>query len=208
MNFETSLFGKSGIENMVRIKIFLFTCMQLAVTSGITAQQARQAIDFTEYQKWQKFDPLDWEDFKGSKPSEYQGDAGSVVKIKATPFIVKKKIQYNVYALFNKQKSWAQKRSPKLLKHEQLHFDIAELYARKIRKKIALLSNAGEDDLKVYNREIETLMQESNDFDRLYDTETLHGALLQQQLAWEEKVSKSLLDLEGFTEKKNIIRRK
>ncbi|MDN5217212.1 DUF922 domain-containing protein [Fulvivirgaceae bacterium BMA12] len=193
---------------MARVKIFLFTCIQLAMTSGVAAQEARQAVDFTVYQKWQKFDPLDWEDFKGAKPDEYQGDAGSVVKIKAIPFIVKKKIQYKVYALFNRKKSWAQKRSSKLLKHEQLHFDIAELYARKIRKKIAWLSNAGEDDLKVYNREIETLMQESNDFDRLYDAKTLHGALLRQQLVWEEKVSRSLRDLEGFKEKKNIIRRK
>ena len=185
--------------------IFLLITIPVMVTANLTAQQTKEPVDFKVYMEWQEFDPLDWEDFKGYRPDQYNGDAGSVVKIKAVPYIVRKKIKYDVYALFDKTKSWALERSPQLLKHEQLHFDIAELYARKIRKKILQLSGNKKNDLKTYNREIRKLLNESNEFDRLYDVETLHGSLTRKQKEWEHKVKQSLTSLKDFARKGNII---
>lgn len=191
---------------MDKISVILFLFAQLVMTTGLAAQQIKEPIDFRVYKEWKSFNPLEWEDFKGHRPDGYHGDAGTMVKIKAVPYLVKKKIKYDVYALFNKTKSWALERSPQLLKHEQLHFDIAELYARKIRKKILRLSLNKKNDLKVYNHEIRLLLKESNDFDRLYDVETLHGSLTRKQREWEEKVARSLAALEGFSRKGSIIR--
>lgn len=185
--------------------IFLIVIIAVTVTANLHAQQTKEPIDFKVYMEWQEFDPLDWEDFRGYRPDQYNGDAGSVVKIKAVPYIVRKKIKYDVYALFDKTKSWALERSPQLLKHEQLHFDIAELYARKIRKKILQLSGNKKNDLKTYNREIKKLLNESNEFDRLYDVETLHGSITRKQKEWELKVKQSLASLKDFARKGNII---
>lgn len=188
-------------------KLELLPCIifQILFASSLTAQKSPEPIDFNVYKEWRRFDPLEWEDFKGSRPDQYHGDAGTMVKIKAVPYLVKKKVKYHVYALFDKTNSWALEKSPQLLKHEQLHFDIAELYARKIRKKIQQLSGNRKNDLKVYNREIRKLLQESNDFDRLYDIETLHGSLLKKQKEWEIRVERALKALNDFTKKGTTV---
>src|SRR5688500_19580117 len=76
--------------------------------------------------EWNEFYKLTWEDFTGKRTESSIGDAGTVVSIKAKPYMVKNKVKYDVYAYFNRQKSWASDTSEELLKHEQLHFDIAE----------------------------------------------------------------------------------
>lgn len=154
---------------------------------------------------WNEFYKLQWHDFKGAPGEEARGDAGTVVLIKAKPFMVKKEIKYDVAALFNRNKSWARDHSPSLLAHEQLHFDIAELYARKIRRKIRELRNKGVNDVKTYNAAIEQLLIESNEVDRQYDIETLHGALSKKQAAWSEKVSEGLSSLNRYKKAKRII---
>src|SRR5688500_17461053 len=92
---------------------------------------------------WNEFYSLQWHDFMGEPDENRMGDAGTAVQIKAKPFLVKRRIKYDVTAFFNRRKSWARDQSPSLLAHEQLHFDIAELYARKIRKKIKELNDQG-----------------------------------------------------------------
>jgi predicted secreted Zn-dependent protease len=89
--------------------------------------------------------------------------------------------------------------------HERLHFDIAELYARKIRKKIQELSARNITDIKIYNTMIRELLEESNTIDRQYDIETLHGALLKKQKQWEVKIKDELRVLESFKKSRQVI---
>jgi predicted secreted Zn-dependent protease len=155
--------------------------------------------------EWNEFYTLSWEDFKGKPTEESIGDAGTAVRIKAKPYYVDNKLKYNVNAYFNRDKSWATDRSPELLKHEQLHFDIAELYARKIRKRISDLSSEGVKDIDTYNAEIRALLDESNERDRQYDAETLHGAISKKQVHWEQMVKEELQALNKYKKKKKII---
>jgi hypothetical protein len=155
--------------------------------------------------EWNEFYTLTWDDFQGQPTAESIGDAGSVVQIKAKPFYVKKKIVYDVYAYFNKKKSWASDQSDLLLKHEQLHFDIAELYARKIRKQISDMQARGVNDVKVYNAAIQQLLEESNKVDIDYDAETLHGSLLKKQAIWSDKIGAELLLLKDYKKQKRVI---
>lgn len=154
---------------------------------------------------WNEFYKLQWHDFQGVPDENRMGDAGTVVQIKAKPFLVKKEIKYDVVALFNRGKSWARDQSPALLAHEQLHFDIAELYARKIRKKIKELNRRGVNEIKVYNAAIHELLQESNEIDEQYDLETLHGAMSRKQAAWREKVRQELTSLHAYKKSRRII---
>ncbi len=54
---------------------------------------------------------------------------------------------YNITALFNRYDSWMIVKSKDILEHEQIHFDIFELYARKMRKYLVetLKKNFNED---------------------------------------------------------------
>ena len=155
--------------------------------------------------EWNEYYDLSWRDFMGKRPGDAAGDAGTVVQIKAKPFLVKNEVHYDVYALFVKDKSWAEAYTAPLLAHEKLHFDIAELYARKIRKKISEMRAENVTQVDAFNLAIEELLQESNEMDMQYDIETLHGAMQDKQKEWSDKVKAELNSLRKFKKKKRVI---
>lgn len=177
---------------------------KLAITAACTiififqgrAQQANP--DLSKYIQWNELYALKWTDFKGKPGEDAIGDAGTAVAIKAKPYMIHRKIHYDVYALFNKDASWYRDQSPALLAHEQLHFDIAELYARKTRKKIMEMAQAGVKDLHTYNSAIQKILNESNRIDQQYDLETLHGAITNKQQEWKQKIKSELLALKAY----------
>jgi predicted secreted Zn-dependent protease len=186
---------------MIRVAFF-FLSIVFPADAAYSQTDVDPAIDQLS---WNEFYKLQWEDFQG-KPAEYSlGDAATSVKIKAKPFLVKNRIKYDVVAVFSRKKSWARDRSASLLAHEQLHFDIAELYARKIRKKISELSDRGVNDIKVYNAAIQELLEESNAADQQYDLETLHGGMSKRQASWSKKVKDELAELKRYRKAKRVI---
>jgi hypothetical protein len=177
----------------------------LLIVVTVSVQAQKLVHDAPELIEWNEFYNLTWADFQGEPTEGSMGDAGTAVLIKAKPYYVKDQILYDVEAYFNRNKSWKRAKSDVLLKHEQLHFDIAELYARKIRKKIADLKRRGTTDLQVYNAAIKALLQESNEVDQRYDLETLHGALQGKQALWEQQVSEQLQGLKYYKKRKRVI---
>jgi hypothetical protein len=115
-------------------KSIFFSLLIFLVTPAFLVAQ-NLLNDSQDLIEWNEYYSLTWEDFQGTPDKQAIGDAGTAVQIKAKPFYVKDQVQYDVEALFNRKKSWSRGKSESLLQHEQLHFDIAELYARKIRKK-------------------------------------------------------------------------
>jgi hypothetical protein len=187
----------------MKVKVNSLTLILLFVSHCSHAQEAGKNDGSVIV--WNEYYTLGWQDFEGKRTEEAIGDAGSVVQIKAKPYLVKNKVKYEVAALFLRNKSWVSDPSEELLIHERLHFDIAELCARKIRKKIQELSNSKITDIKIYNTLIQELLEESNTMDRQYDIETLHGALLKKQKQWEAKVKDELRELESFKKSRQVI---
>lgn len=188
---------------MVKVAFFL-----LLLTSPMAHVWPQESADAAiEQLSWNEFYKLQWDDFQGEPDKNSLGDAATSVAIKAKPFLVRKKINYDVVAVFNREKSWVRDKSLSLLAHEQLHFDIAELYARKIRKKVSELTADGVDDIKVFNAAIHELLQESNEVDLQYDLETLHGALSKKQEKWTKNVKEELASLHQYRKLKRVIGR-
>lgn len=167
--------------------------------------QSSPEVSERELLPWNEFYKLQWYDFQGKPGEEARGDAGTAVQIKAKPYLVKKEVRYEVDAFFNRKKSWARDQSPSLLAHEQLHFDIAELYARKIRKKIKELQRNNVNDIKTFNAAIEELLAESNRIDIQYDAETLHGGLSRKQAEWTARIRQELDELRSYKKTKRVI---
>lgn len=155
--------------------------------------------------EWNEYYQLSWEDFQGIPSAESHGDAATSVQIKAKPFYIKNELHYDVYAYFNRQKSWKREQTDDLLLHEQLHFDIAELYARKIRQEIARLKSLDVNDVDKVNAAVRLLLEESNRIDIQYDAETLHGSLPKKQKYWSDKVKSDLEALDVFKKPKRVI---
>lgn len=175
----------------------------LAIAFVLPAQDSYTGAD--DVIEWNEFRRLAWTDFMGERPGDAAGDAGTVVQIKAKPFMVKKKVHYDVAAYFVKSKSWSSAQVPSLLRHERLHFDIAELYARKIRQRVAELQANKINKVESFNLAIEELLQESNRMDIDYDAETLHGGLPTKQAEWEKKIKSQLDSLKKFKKKRRVV---
>ncbi len=145
--------------------------------------------------KWHKQPVLGWSDFLGPVNKSSAGDAASTVSIRVQPIRKSGRVTYAVDAIFHRNKSWCKAPTDHLLRHEQLHFDIAELYARLVRKKIEELQRSGVRDRKVYQQAIRRILEESNAADLKYDSETLHGAHHDVQERWRNDVHFEIMAL-------------
>jgi hypothetical protein len=145
---------------------------------------------------WQKDLKLKWTDFKTSNKSDLRG-AKSYTGIKLIPLSSQDKSTYLAVAYFLQSKSFsATEHSDYILKHEQLHFDITEIYARKIRKKIKLLESSSQDiDYLALHKK---LFNESRELQKRYDRETNHSKDFIAQNRWNDFVEQELKNLKEY----------
>lgn len=146
---------------------------------------------------------LVWKDFKQIEPTKgLKGEAGTTVKFHYKDTCIDGRISVWVYAWFSKSKSWVVKGSQSkegLLEHEQLHFDIIELYVRRCRMGIAF----SQKDCTQFNYDelLKIIKQNSKmaeDANELYDEESDHYRNKAKQKEWEEKIKKELKMHEGY----------
>ncbi|MEO1053836.1 MAG: DUF922 domain-containing protein [Bacteroidota bacterium] len=126
--------------------------------------------------------------------------AVSSVEIVASGFWEQGLPNFTVRALFLRYESWFIETLyiDRILDHEQLHFDITELYARKIRCKIRELRRMKCKEVKIYISAIQELLEERLVFDKNYDRLTNHGRNFDVQMSWNENVKKELESLEKY----------
>ena len=153
---------------------------------------------------WSKQQKLTWNDYMGNSPKTYlttYGTEAIAVTAAEIKYEIKKKddlITYKVYSIFIKTLSWKKDSSEAALIHEQLHFDIAEVFSRKIRKEFNLLDIQNINDVQSYIVVAKKLLNERNKMDDQYDQETLHGAIDFMQKKWSMKILCELCDLKEF----------
>ena len=108
-------------------------------------------------------------------------------------------VNYEVKCFFIPGKSWVKKElaDDKLLAHEQLHFDITELYARKFRKSLSE-KNFSKEVKSEFKQEYKKILKALKSCQDLYDHETNHSIKEKEQLAWQTKIKKQLKNLEKY----------
>ena len=158
--------------------------------SSINAQEYDTII-------WQEGSKLTWEDFKGKPPLKDRAAAttasGITYRYSASQVGGKMEVDFRVSTYFYPQKSWYQPSlcDSVILGHEQLHFDISELYARKLKDRL----NAREysKNIKAEVRKIyKEVVEELNIFQNKYDSETNFSRDKEKQNLWEIKIHKML----------------
>ena len=109
-------------------------------------------------------------------------------------------IKFVVEAVFSKSKSFLIENSDYELKHERDHFDICEIYARKLRQRIMK-----KNFLKVKNirQEITDMYKQINEelkeAQQKYDNQTEHSMNMAQQKKWDEKITIDLRELDDYS---------
>jgi hypothetical protein len=150
---------------------------------------------------WQADEKLTWDDFQGQADYSIDMSAHTTSRInygwkcKDGEFLVE------VESIFDRERSWKKDlQTNRLLEHEQLHFDITEWYARKLRQTFASIDDAcfkPVDDVKAQANAIRSEWKETQD---LYDFESDHGRDFDRQDEWEDRVAGELVGLEEFAD--------
>ena len=156
-------------------------------------------ISFSEdsnYINWHERRALKWEDFHG-KPQVDNSDirsAGSICGFALAADVDGGNLTVHVDCTFNKLLSWAKKElvSGYELNHEQGHFDIAEINARRCRHSISIFIfkeatfNHDLDSLGAYY-DAQSVMEQDQ-----YDLETKHSRNRDEQELWNRRIVQEL----------------
>ncbi len=170
-------------------------CLIFLLSSGLVFSQEEETIPWSPDRK------LQWEDFKG-RPFKTAWAAavtasGISYEFSSTETDGKLELDIEISTHFYPDKSWFQPDlvNEVILSHEQLHFDIAEIFARKMRKKVSRTNFTGnvKAEIKKIYRDI---LKELNAFQKKYDYETNFSRNIEQQLLWNKKIAELLNEME------------
>ena len=169
----------------------LFSCI-LLILSFIVNDDPRERFSYQEHPQ------LTWQDFKGVPPKGAHHFAsvncGMGYSFSSSSIGGDIKVDVKVISYFYPQLSWKKNTNESnaaLLAHEQLHWDISELYARKLRA--AFSKYVPQKDPK---KEIDFIFRkfekDRQQLQSTYDLETNHGLIKDLQEIWSIKIKEEL----------------
>ena len=171
-----------------------------------------------------KDDFILWQENKKLKIQDFKADNKDTVKVNRQQFlgaISAIRIEYSSFqrnknsvpdfsikTYFDPNESWMLLKNDYVLQHEQIHFDLTELYARKMRKSVESLRQKNVTNISIYRKKIQhwNVMKEkaSNQFDadnQDYYIKIGQKILFQKnpkQEAWKKKVDRELFQYNLF----------
>ncbi len=155
-------------------------------------------IDQRDLIEWSPNRKLNWSDFKGKVPVNAANAALTNTAINVEFGFSNKGMIFSIRCRFDKNKSWVRIKNDLVLSHEQGHFDIAELHARKLNKALKEYkynSKTVNDDV---NRIYEGIMQDHHAFQSLYDQQTDFSRKVDKQTEWIGKIATELDRLDEY----------
>lgn len=160
---------------------------------------------------WTATRKLNWSDFKGSPPAAAAADSvqfrlemGAVsacgLEVIPTGVTAGGRLEVDVLAKFVCLRSWVRDavRDEYTLLHEQGHFDIAELFARKIRKELQTKSFRSATYATDGIAYLEEMNRAMNRYQEQYDRETGSGIYQKAQAEWNRRIERELEELQAF----------
>jgi regulator of sigma D len=146
---------------------------------------------------------LTYEDFK-AKPKK-GGMIAALANVSIDPVVINQTlqgIQLTVTALFNTELSWMKeeaKGEAYVLNHEQGHFDIFEIFARRCRKALTEAKLTNKTAAKKVSKIVEKNRQQAIKYQDKYDEQTQHSLKVAKQEEWNKKIAEELKELEAFS---------
>ena len=180
-------------------KAILSSLLILLISFGAQAQKEEEKMGWKE-------DALTWADFRATpdpnSPFSANTSSGISYGWSMKSSAAGKEYTYEVTSFFIPEKSWVKTGgiSDNLLAHEQLHFDITELHARKLRKAIAEFDFETAQNLKLDLQALykKTEMERAA-MQKDFDVNTRHSMNEAAQLEWQKYIKEALRELENFS---------
>ena len=146
-----------------------------------------------DYIKWQGNKKLTWDDFKAAPLKMGNTAAMTTTHLGFSYNVVNEKVSYKIDCQFEKNRSWGLVKNDWILKHEQGHFDIAEIFARKLYKSIGEYQFNKTTFQKDLDGIYKTVMNDKDKFQQQYDNETDYSRNKAKQEDWLKKIESELI---------------
>ncbi|OWY25558.1 hypothetical protein C7N43_20385 [Sphingobacteriales bacterium UPWRP_1] len=149
---------------------------------------------------WSSAKKINWEDFKASPDTNLLYIAAlTSSSIVYSYYCNNDELVFTIKAVFRKNESWVrpEAKTDFYLNHELLHFDITELYARKLREKLAqyrFTCNQSADMEMI----AAAILDEWRKMDKKYDLETHFSHDMQMQKDWYVFIHEQLYDYRAY----------
>lgn len=159
------------------------------------------ADNIKSYEKrfsWTEDRKLAWDDFKGGVPGratqKTAAETSCGIAIETNTVRGNNPVRIYVFNTFVTDASWVRPEhmTAAILKHEQGHFDICELYTRKMRERFSTakldFNNMQQLIREIYN----SVMTDYAKRQQEYEAATQHGVVDEAQAKWSEQIAKEL----------------
>ena len=149
---------------------------------------------------WSATNRLTWSDYKGN-PDPTSAAAATTTSYLGIEYNFKNNtVTYKIVCRFSKNKSWGLYKTAHILGHEQGHFDITEIFARKLNKETSEYkfnkSSYQHDLQKIYN----DIVEDKEKLQNQYDKETDFSRNKERQAEWLKKIQDMLEDLKDYSD--------
>lgn len=145
-----------------------------------------------EFIPWAFNRRLAWEDFLCEPKKSSDAVASTSTSLGIAYQVEHGQLTYSITCNFSKHKSWGLLKTDYILAHEQGHFDITEIYARKLYKAL----QGYEFNRKTYRKDVNeiyrAIVQEKEDMQAAYDGESDHSRNRKTQYEWLQKIDQML----------------
>ena len=190
------------IKRAIIAVFFLFTSTAVFAQGNKAVMPVNISIQFLNKSENADFilynvnNELAIEDFKGKPDMSSEGVGATFSGIQmsfdgqSSNGIMNIKVYLMTY--FDRSKSWMKPegKDERVLKHEQIHFDLTAIYACKMYQEISKgtfdSKNVKQKLHEIHDRLTAALQLQQE----AYDKETKHGTIAEAQKAWSEKVAK------------------
>ena len=177
-----------------------FSIFILFIIASAFTLPPRNAPEYKTFYLWKADQKLKWSDFQGKSYPEMDEKAMTTSSVEYSYSATGSTFKYEVLCKFFPKLSWKQQDTELndyMLQHEQTHFDITELYARLMRKRLSEEVKTAKDISKIpaIGQEITLQWQKEQ---KKYDKETNHSINTDKQIEWNASIQKRLDALKAF----------
>jgi hypothetical protein len=133
-----------------------------------------------------------WQDFQSAPVRGTEAVASTSTSLGLSYQLKDGELSYEISCNFSKIKSWGLLKTEYILAHEQGHFDITEICARRLYQELSAYTfnkrTYKQDLTRIYN----TVVNEKERMQEVYDHETDHSRNKGIQSEWQDRIQKML----------------
>lgn len=140
--------------------------------------------------EWSESQELEWGDFLAAPDPASKGAALTAYEIQARTVCEAEGPAFHVTIRFLSNQSWVKpkQRTARILAHEQGHFDLAEVTARRLRAELGQLDLGCADGTAAFTKLVADFQGRDRDLQRSYDRQTMFGTGSGAQRHWEARI--------------------